>query len=115
MTYCDDFKSGFCEKTGMHVPRSWCVERCEFYNKPAPPVAKQEKSKPQPPTLAQMAKSFSKAMGKWAGSGFETVDEAEYTRRRQICNTCSGGWRCKKCGCMLWFKVALKTETCDKW
>lgn len=67
------------------------------------------------PTVEQMAKSFVKAMSKWAGSGFATVSEDEYKRRRSICNDCHGGWRCPKCGCMLWAKAALKTETCEKW
>jgi len=67
------------------------------------------------PTLVQMGKSFTKAMTKWAASGFEVVDEAEYIRRRQICNACHGGWRCPKCGCMLWAKAALATEKCEKW
>lgn len=118
MSYCDDFKNGLCERTGMHVPRSWCLEACAYYNKPVPDgaaIVTQEPPKPKPPTLAQMAEHFAKAMVKWAGSGFETVDEQEYLRRRTICSECSGGWRCPRCGCMLRAKAALKTETCDKW
>lgn len=115
MSYCDDFKQGLCERTGINVPRSWCMEACPYYNLPAPPVAQQEPVKPKPPTLAQMAEHFAKAMVKWAGSGFETVDQAEYIRRRSICNDCHGGWRCPKCGCLLRAKAALKTETCEKW
>lgn len=115
MTYCDDFKHGYCDRTGMHVPRSWCKDGCPYYNKPAPPVVKQETPKPKKPTVEQMAKSFGRAMVKWASSGFEIVSEEEYKRRRMICNNCHGGWRCPKCGCMLWAKAALKTEECEKW
>lgn len=75
--------------------------------------------KPQPngqaPTLPQMAAHFAKAMRKWSKEGFATVTKDEYTRRRQICNACSGGWRCPRCGCMLWAKAALKSESCEKW
>jgi len=115
MTYCDDFKSGYCERIDMHVPRSWCINACQYYNKPAPPVKEKPVQEHKKPTLDQMAVSFSKAMFKWAKSGFDMVDEEEYKRRRMICNECHGGWRCPKCGCLLWAKAALKTEECEKW
>ena len=73
--------------------------------------------KREKPTLPQMAEHFAKAMVKWGKSGLKTVDKAEYTRRRSICSDCSGGWRCPHCGCVIWAKAALATETCPehKW
>ena len=71
----------------------------------------------QPPTLMQMAEHFASAMIRWAKSGLKTVDKTEYVRRRTICSECSGGWRCPHCGCGLFAKVALSTETCpeERW
>jgi len=112
---CETFTGGYCEKTGMHVPRSWCLERCEYFGKDMPLIKRPEPKKPEPPTLIQMSEHFTKAMAKWAKSGLKTVSKEEYERRRLICSKCSGGWRCPKCGCMLWAKAALATEKCEKW
>lgn len=111
MSYCDDFKHGFCEIAQMHVPKSYCGDLCSLRNLK---TAEEVPAKPKP-TLETMAASFAKAMTKWAGSGFKLVEQDEYVRRRTICNTCGSGWRCPKCGCMLWAKAAIKTEECEKW
>lgn len=74
--------------------------------------------KPIPkPTIAQMVEHFGKAMLKWTKSGFKTVDKETYIKRRQICSDCQPTGRCPHCGCQLWAKVALATETCPekKW
>jgi hypothetical protein len=71
----------------------------------------------KPPTLADMAVHFTKAMAKWAKSGFKTVSKEIYLKRRQICYQCQpSGW-CPHCGCNLWAKAALATEKCpeNKW
>ena len=65
-------------------------------------------------TLAKMALDFSKAMLRWAAKGLATVPKAEYIKRRQICQDCQDGWRCRYCGCMIWAKIALTTETCPE-
>ena len=85
-------------------------------NKVIPKHHKSVAEKPKP-TLPQMAENFAKAMIKWGGSGFKTVDKETYIKRRQICSACVDGWRCPHCGCMLWAKVALTTEKCpeNKW
>jgi hypothetical protein len=73
------------------------------------------------PKLADMAKSFSGAISKWAKSGFDTCTEEQYNDRLDICRGCEY-WkdgaigRCMKCGCA-GLKLWLKTERCPigKW
>lgn len=73
------------------------------------------------PKLADMAKSFSGAISKWAKSGFDTCTEEQYNDRLKICRSCEY-WkdgavgRCMKCGCA-GLKLWLKTERCPigKW
>jgi hypothetical protein len=69
------------------------------------------------PTIPQMMEHFGKAMLKWSKSGFKTVDKETYIKRRQICSDCQPTGRCPHCGCNLFAKVALATETCPerKW
>jgi len=71
----------------------------------------------KPPSLADMAIHFTKAMAQWAKKGFKTVDKTEYIKRRTICSECQPTGRCPHCGCYLWAKVALVTEKCPegKW
>jgi len=101
----------------------WC---CLFgipIGKPLAIIQMPQKKKPLPqkprpkPTLTDMAGHFTKAMVKWAGKGFKTVSKDEYIKRRKICTDCAGGWRCPHCGCQIWAKAALITETCPdkKW
>jgi hypothetical protein len=96
-------------------------ERCtnpDYGNCPVVLISLEEKKVSKTdvkPTLHQMAEHFAKAMSRWAKKGCKIVSKEEYQRRRLICNECAGGWRCPKCGCMLWAKAALLTETCDKW
>jgi hypothetical protein len=113
--FCKMFTGGYCKYADMHVPRDYCFDLCTMRNKADLPDERPAAVKPEKPTPVQMAASFTKAMVKWTGSGFALVSQDEYLRRRIICNTCSGGWRCPKCGCMLWAKAALETETCEKW
>ncbi len=117
MGYCKDFAGGYCDKINMGVPKGFCVDVCKGdwgqYKWPQKPTA--TKIKRQPPTVSQMAQHFTKAMIHWAKKGFPVVDKTEYIRRRTICSTCSGGWKCPKCGCMLWGKSALQTQECEKW
>ncbi len=71
----------------------------------------------KPPTLADMAIHFTKAMAKWAKSGFKTVSKEIYLKRRLACSQCQPTGRCPHCGCNLWAKAALVTENCieGKW
>ena len=89
-----------------------CVRDTEHCPKGTSKIKQKQKPKP---TLPQMTEHFAKSMAKWGKSGFKTVSKEEYIRRRKICSDCSGGWRCPKCGCMLWAKVALETQECEKW
>ena len=111
---CEQFKGGYCDKVKMHIPKSFCANVCQ--GTPNTPKSKKRTAeKREPPTLTQMAVHFTKAMAKWAVKGFPVVSKEEYIRRRQICSDCSGGWKCPKCGCMLWGKAALVTQECEKW
>ena len=71
----------------------------------------------KPPTLTELAGNFTKAMAKWAGSGFKLIDKAAYIERRLACESCDNKWRCPICGCVKWAKSALATEVCPegKW
>jgi hypothetical protein len=113
--YCETFKGGYCERCNKHVPRSWCLNRCK--GEPTSVAErKPEPKKQEPPTITQMLLHFMKAMVKWSKEGFAVVSRDEYVRRRTICFACTEGRRtCPKCGCQLWAKVALVTESCEKW
>ena len=71
----------------------------------------------KPPTVVDMATHFSKAMVKWAKTGFKTVTKEVYIKRRLACSQCQPTGRCPHCGCNLWAKAALATEGCieGKW
>lgn len=66
------------------------------------------------PSNKEMMFMFTKAMLKWAGSGFKIVKRDEFIRRRIICKGCGDGIRCPDCGCFLHLKGALKTEDCPR-
>lgn len=129
---CAFHRDGVCVWGKEPVTEAYCKEVCR--GRCTPPSRREALERidgkpkrvivrePQPrrsasaaPTLTQMTAHFTKAMVRWAKSGFDIVSQEEYIRRRQICAACSDGWRCPKCGCMLWAKVALKTEQCKKW
>jgi hypothetical protein len=109
--FCEKFKGGYCERARMHVPKSWCVNRCKGNPAERPDVPK---VKPAPPTIMQMAEHFGKSMVRWADSGFEFITKNDYLIRRCICETCAGGFRCPDCGCLIWAKAALKSEICKR-
>ena len=109
MDYCKEFKGGYCEKINMHVPQSWCINRCEYGKNPM--VAK-KKQKPKKPTITQMTIHFAKAMTKWISKGTPIVSKEVYIKRRTICSECADGRTCPVCGCQLWAKAALETEKC---
>lgn len=104
---CKTFKGGYCKKINTHVPRSWCVERCEFGKNLL--VAKRPKQKP---TTTQMAIHFAKAMTKWIRAGVPVCSKEDYIKRRKKCAECHDGKSCPVCGCQLWAKTALETEKC---
>jgi len=66
-----------------------------------------------------MALSVAKAMGKYIGSGLQTVPPSVQQQRLQICAGCEHhtGVPCKLCGCFTSVKTWLPHETCPlgKW
>lgn len=108
---CETFKGGYCKKINTHVPRSWCVDRCNFGKNLIKPA------KPKGPTKTQMVLHFAKAMTKWVSKGLPIVSKEVYIERRTICASCHDGSNCPICGCKLWAKTALETEKCPegKW
>lgn len=77
-----------------------------------------------PPTPAQMAKSFAKSILTWINQGMRVVSQEEFEKRRTICLSCQmwrgeaafGLGRCGKCGCVV-VKLSIATEHCplNKW
>ena len=92
----------------------WCCLFGIDIDEPKSRIIQPSKRIVKPPTIPQMAASFSKAMLRWAKSGLKTVSKIEYIKRRSICSDCAGGWRCPHCGCAIKAKVALATEKCPE-
>jgi hypothetical protein len=77
---------------------------------------------PEPPAeyppLATQAASAIGAAVRFAASGFATVDQDEYDRRRAICEACEhydgDRNRCRACGCQLSIKPWSAKEECPK-
>jgi len=94
----------------------WCCLLGVYVKEPSKIITRPKKII-TPPTIPQMATHFAKAMIKWAKKGFKTVSKEEYFKRRLACSQCQPTGRCPHCGCNLWAKAALVTETCkeDKW
>jgi hypothetical protein len=103
--------SGYCHKLDAIIQEKYCIKSCGDHG-PAPRKMIHES---KPPTLLQMLVHFTKAMIRWTKKGLKTVSKEEYLRRRNLCVLCSGGWRCPRCGCMLWAKAALVSEKCEHW
>lgn len=82
-------------------------------------------SKPNFPSVGQMAKNFStdvvKTVKSVVAGNSPTSDQKEAERRKAICNTCEyfnkPQDRCTKCGCYMAFKVYVKASSCpmNKW
>jgi hypothetical protein len=75
---------------------------------------------PAYPPLLEQAGNLLAAAGRFVASGCETVDQAEYDRRRAICRACPGGYydadrdRCRACGCNMAVKTWGRVFTCEK-
>lgn len=73
------------------------------------------------PSLLEQFGNAAKAAVDFVASGFETVDDAEYERRRKICRACdqfdAKADRCKRCGCSMAIKARGKVFACPegKW
>jgi tetratricopeptide (TPR) repeat protein len=71
------------------------------------------------PGLLRMAHSAVKSVGKFLGSGLQTVPAPTYQSRLQVCGACEHhtGVRCKLCGCFTSVKAWLPHEGCPigKW
>ncbi len=78
-----------------------------------------------PPQLKDMAKSVTKSMVNWAGSGFKIAPKEVYHNRLDECKACphwdsealGNTGQCKICGCSTVAKLRLATEKCPigKW
>jgi hypothetical protein len=70
------------------------------------------------PSLATQAVSAMGAAARFVGSGFATVDQAEFDRRHAICETCehfdAAQNRCRECACYLAVKPWSKAERCPE-
>ena len=77
------------------------------------------------PKLTAQIKSVSLAIGRFAKSGFTTVEPEVLEQRLNICKSCDlwdptaflNTGRCKKCGCSTQAKLRMATEKCPigKW
>lgn len=70
------------------------------------------------PPLAAQAKNLAGSVVRFVASGFATVDQSEFDRRRAICLACPTGRydaaedRCRACGCNVSIKPWGKAEAC---
>ena len=75
---------------------------------------------PEYPPLATQARNLAGAAVRFVASGFATVDQAEYDRRRAICEGCPSGLydaaqdRCTVCACYVSVKPWSRSEKCPK-
>lgn len=71
--------------------------------------------KEYPPVATQIGNALGAAV-RFAASGFQVVDQAEFDRRRAVCLGCSSfdadQDRCRSCGCALAVKPWSKAERC---
>ena len=112
---CNYYHNGLCKYANINVPISYCLNSCKGKPK-GQPLMRTVKERPQKkrsaPTVKDMAKHFTSAMVRWGKAGLPVCDKEEYMKRRMACKECHGGWTCPVCGCQLWAKAALKTESC---
>lgn len=70
------------------------------------------------PPIATQITSVVGAAARFVASGFATVDQEEYDRRRSICEACehfdAARDRCRKCGCGLKAKPWMRSESCPE-
>lgn len=70
------------------------------------------------PSFAAQTVSVLKAAARFVGDGMARVDQAEYDRRRAICEACplfdAVKERCRACGCRLNLKPWMRSEHCPK-
>lgn len=73
----------------------------------------------EPPTMAEKARNFSRAMVDWVANGFKVITHEQFEERQSICNQCPY-WRgesmlgygsCAKCGCS-GLKLYLPSQSC---
>ena len=75
-------------------------------------------------TTAELLGNFTKAITRWANSGFKIADSETFGKRKSLCLKCEfwdssayiGLGKCKKCGCSS-AKLRLVSEHCpmSKW
>jgi hypothetical protein len=70
------------------------------------------------PSLFTQAKNLAGSAGRFVASGFAMVDQAEFDRRRGICEVCPNldreRDRCRVCSCYLAVKPWGKAERCPE-
>jgi len=107
MDFCETFKGGYCPVVKKHVPRSWCIARCNAAKKF--------------PGFAEMAKGFAGSMVEYVKKGRPKRPEAEVERILTICRVCDEfdrqRGRCYLCGCKMKVKITWATTKCPlkKW
>jgi predicted Zn-ribbon and HTH transcriptional regulator len=83
----------------------------------------------EPPTFfskkTEQAQSLTRAVTRFARSGFLTTPPEALATREAICKACpewdaqalNATGRCRKCGCSTWAKLRMATERCPsgKW
>lgn len=107
------------ELTSDANPDAW---QRELYRAEVVRIAAGDKpASPEYPSLLEMAGNLAKSAVAYVASGCENVDQAEYDRRRSICDACESydaeRVACKECGCPLRFKPWGKAMECplEKW
>lgn len=68
------------------------------------------------PSVVTQATNLAHSLWDWATSGFKMASEEEQARRLGICADCqhwvASSRRCSVCGCLLAYKVQMKSEHC---
>lgn len=116
----------YCEQDGdtLKMPADKWAEMRNKYTHSARPNP-EENGQSQTPNLKDMAKSVTKSMANWAGSGFKIAPKEVFDQRLNECKACphwnsealANTGRCKICGCSTVAKLRLATEKCPigKW
>jgi hypothetical protein len=91
------------------------VDQRDAYRKLVAGLAKNDAPAEYPPLAAQVGNALQAAV-KFVASGGALVDQAEFDRRRSICEGCEHmdkiRDRCRACGCMLAAKPWSRVEQC---
>jgi hypothetical protein len=127
---CPNFKkeSELCGLDNQAINMKLFLDNCPLNKWPIEvfhETHQSKKNKPKEPPLNQKIKSLSRAVYRWAKSGFLKSGKKLIEQRLDICKKCefwdseawNGSGKCTKCGCSTYAKIRLKTEKCpiEKW